>query len=288
MDKPSFDTRFFALPGDFSSCITSVHRVDIRLPGSRKFSDALPPELANVRILRGSLPSSRIGEGAELEGADCYVSGPTSQSAQFTMGSARLWGIGIKPCGWARMARTSADDAANMLLDGRKQHVFPGLGTLTDAILAAPPDDEREFYLIAQWLSSLASDSPHLRTVKAVQQALLDPAIKTVEQLGDASATHVRSLERVCRRHFGFPPKLLLRRQRLMRVLADYLVKGAACWTEVIDPQYTDHAQFTREFRHFMGVSPSEYAKFELPLMRAFVKARAKQFGSPVQVLDKS
>ena len=288
MDKPSFDTRFFALPEEFSCCITSVYRVEIRLPGGREFSDALQPELANIRIMRGSLPVSRIGDGPVLAGADCYVSGPTSHPAHFTMGSARLWGIGIKPCGWARMARAPADDAANMLFDGREQRIFPGLGALTDAMLAAPPDDEREFGLIAEWLASLASDPPDLRTVKAVQQALLDPAIKTVEQLADASATHVRSLERVCRKHFGFPPKLLLRRQRLMRVLADYLVKGATCWTEVMDPQYTDHAQFTREFQHFMGVSPSEYARFDLPLMRAFVRQRLADFGSPVQVLDKS
>ena len=61
--------------------------------------------------------------------------------------------------------------------------------------------------------------------VVACQHALRDPEIADVEALSEAVGTGRRTLERLCGRYFGFPPKLLLRRQRFLRSLARFTLE---------------------------------------------------------------
>jgi len=108
-----------------------------------------------------------------------------------------------------------------------------------------------------------------------------------VAALADASGMSTRTLERVCRRYFGFAPKLLMRRQRFMRSLTAFMLREGSRWTEAMDRDYHDQAQFTREFRQFMTMNPSDYAALDHPILSAFMEARAKIWGSAAQTLDR-
>ena len=92
----------------------------------------------------------------------------------------------------------------------------------------------------------------------------------SVTQLVEQVGTSQRTVERLCHRHFGFSPKLLLRRQRLMRSLAQFMLDPSLKWIGAMDGQYHDQAQFVRDFKQFMGMSPRQYrqhrAPFNLPL----------------------
>ena len=97
----------------------------------------------------------------------------------------------------------------------------------------------------------------------------------------------VRSLERVSKRAFGFTPQLLLRRQRFLRSLAQFMLDPSLKWLSTLDYQYHDQAHFVRDFKRFMGVSPSVYAKFDKPLLIAAARARMEIAGEAVQGLHK-
>jgi methylphosphotriester-DNA--protein-cysteine methyltransferase len=96
----------------------------------------------------------------------------------------------------------------------------------------------------------------------------------------------IRTLERMCMRYFGFSPKLLMRRQRFMRSLTSFMLQRGSRWTEAMDGDYHDQAQFTREFREFMTMNPSEYAALDHPILTSFMEARARIWGSAAQTLD--
>ena len=89
-----------------------------------------------------------------------------------------------------------------------------------------------------------------------------------------------RSLERLCRRYFGFPPKLLLRRQRFLRTLAQFMFDTRLTWSKAIDGQYYDQAQFVRDFRSFMGMTPSEYADTPHPILEKIMALRFADQGA--------
>ena len=96
----------------------------------------------------------------------------------------------------------------------------------------------------------------------------------------------LRTVERVCNRAFGFSPKLLLRRQRFLRSLADYVLDPSLKWIGAMDSQYHDQAQFVRDFKQFMGMSPRQYAALDKPILTAVMRERARFAGKAVQALD--
>lgn len=123
--------------------------------------------------------------------------------------------------------------------------------------------------------------------ILAIHSALVDPLIVSVADLVERAGIGQRTLERTCMRHFGFPPKLLLRRQRFMRSLAQFMLDRSRKWIGSIDEQYHDQAQFVRDFRDFMGMSPREYAALPHPVLEKFMHERARVHGAAAQTLDK-
>ena len=66
-----------------------------------------------------------------------------------------------------------------------------------------------------------------------------------------------------------------VRRQRFLRSLSQYMLDPSLRWLGTLDWQYHDQSHFVRDFRRFMGMSPSAYAKLDKPLLTAAAVALA-------------
>jgi AraC-like DNA-binding protein len=261
--------RFFPPPPDLEGCLTSIYRLELVVAGQDVAVDWLQPEWANLRVFSGARPWAQVGDGIAVEGARFTVTGPSARAARFEIGSTRMWGIGLLPLGWAHFVGRPAANYANMLADAERHPDFARFGKLPE-VFGETPDDEAE-----------------LARIVAVHRAMVELGLARVADFADLAGISVRALERTCRRHFGFPPKLLLRRQRFMRSLAAWMLGGMGRWSAAIDELYTDQAHFNHEFHEFMGMSPSEYAALPHPILAAFMEQRAKTWGSPAQTLDR-
>ena len=73
---------------------------------------------------------------------------------------------------------------------------------------------------------------------------------------------------------------LLLRRQRFLRSLAGHMLDPARGWSKALDEQYYDQAQFVRDFRSFMGTTPSEYADAPHPILEKIMAQRLADQGA--------
>lgn len=282
----TIDVRFFAPPADLDGCFTTFYRVEFKVADDGVVVDWLQPEWANLRFFSGSYPLARIA-GRSLGDARFTVTGPSSLPNRFELGSTRLWGIGLFPLGWARFVRLPAADYANVLADGDRHPDFRQFVPLVDSLFGGDSGDEAEFARIVEFFRSLDRPIADQERIKAVHAALVDPDVDSVAHFAERSALSIRALERCCRRHFGFPPKLLLRRQRFMRSLAAFMLAKGGNWTEAIDEHYHDQSHFTRDFRMFMGMTPTEYAALPHPILGAFMAERARVWGSPAQTLDR-
>ena len=103
--------------------------------------------------------------------------------------------------------------------------------------------------------------------------------------LADRLGISARSLERLSLRAFGFSPKLLLRRQRFLRSLAQFMLDPSLKWISTLDWHYVDQAHFVRDFQRFMTMRPSQYAAQDHPVLRSAARARAVATGVAVQAL---
>jgi len=265
---------------------TTFYVTQIDAGPNGRVSDYLHPEWANLRIVEGVLPISEIREAPPIGGTRGIVTGPTSTAVRFTTGTSRIWGIGLLPLGWAKFVTAPANAFADRIFDPLAEPALGPLRDLVEVLFGPQPDEAAELAQITRHFEDLAArEVPDEARIRAIHRALVDPEVSHVAEMADAAGLASHTLERLCRRHFGFVPSLLLRRQRFMRSLSQYMLDPALTWIGAIDPHYHDQAQFVRDFHRFMGMGPRTYAAMPHPVLASVMRARMEAAGAPVQAL---
>jgi len=279
--------RFCAPPGELSRYVTSFYLADIAVPGGGRVSDGLHPEWGNLRFHAGGLPEARNHAGMSIAGTHFTVTGPSSHSVHFSVGTSRIWGVGLLPLGWAKFVSEPAAALADAVLDGEREPAFAAWRPLAADLFGPEPDEAGELARLTAWFAArLGCPVPDEARISALHAALVDTEVDTVAKLVERTGASLRTVERLCDRAFGFAPKLLLRRQRMMRSLAQFMIDPSLKWIGALDGHYHDQSQFVRDFKSFMGVSPRAYAAVPHPILEAFVRERLRMAGSPVQTMD--
>ncbi|MEC7623655.1 MAG: helix-turn-helix domain-containing protein, partial [Pseudomonadota bacterium] len=178
------------------------------------------------------------------------------------------------------------DEYADRWADAESDPAFTHLAALCGAVplesggLAAERDA-----LLRELTLLLAEPAAREAEILRFEEALTDPRFHSVAELADALGMSPRTMERFCRRAFGFSPQLLLRRQRFVRSLAKFMLDPSLRWIDTLDGHYHDQAHFVRDFKRFMTMSPSDYAKLPHPVLAAAAHARMAAAGQAMQVL---
>ncbi|MEO1488614.1 MAG: helix-turn-helix domain-containing protein [Pseudomonadota bacterium] len=283
-------SQFFAPPSEFDGCFTSFYHltldIDPECPSGSTVIDYLQPEWANIRFFAGAMPAACV-EHEKVNGARFVATGASSRPCRFELGSSKMWGIGFLPLGWARFFSDDAFDLANFVGDGAKHAAFAKFDAMSEVLTDPQIPLEQQLAHIIDRMGQFMRPHRDEAKIGRVHSALVDVECTSVADLADRAGMSIRTLERVCRRHFGFTPKLLMRRQRFMRSLSSFMLHQGKRWTEAMDEAYHDQAQFTREFAEFMTMLPSEYAAIEHPILTSFMEARARVWGSAAQTLDR-
>lgn len=288
LSQIAVDVRFYSPPEDLRRYFTTFYYTNITLPHGATVNDALQPEWANLRVFSGGTPTAWVEGGPVLKGSSMVVTGPTSRAINFEIPSTRMWGIGLLPMGWARFMPRAAVICANSLTCGQTHPDCEPFRPLADTIFQGEPSEEAELARIVAFFRKFPPAKPvDSERISRIHAAIVDPAIGTVRDLVDKVGMGQRTIERVCARAFGFSPKVLLRRQRFMRSLTQYMLDPSLKWIGAIDSHYHDQAQFVRDFREFMGTTPREYAARPHPILERFMQERMRVHGSAVQTTDR-
>lgn len=278
-------SRFFPPPADLEGCFTTFYHMALDVPHGRTITDYLQPEWANIRFFSRAAPDASIA-GSAVSGARFTATGPSSRPARFQLGTTNMWGIGFLPLGWARYFDVEAREMANLITDGAAHPAFARFAPLAEVLCNPARDDQAQLDAIATIMRQLARPNRDEGKIRRVHRALIDEGPSSVAEFAERAEINVRTLERLCGRYFGFPPKLLMRRQRFMRTLSTFMLSESSTWSNAIDAHYHDQAQFSREFNEFMTMKPRDYAALDHPILASFMEARARIWGSPVQTLD--
>ncbi len=282
--------RFFLPSPRLAPYISTYYLTEAHIAPGQWIEDWLHPEWANLRIARNDAWSAAIGPAPLRRAPHLIATGPTSYAGHFSTGPARIWGIGIMPLGWARLVDAPAAAYADQIFDGVAEPAFSGFAPLLGTLFANPPDPAAEAARIDAHLLELLDRCPpptDEARIRAAHRVLIDEDVSTVGEFAAKLGISIRSLERLCHRAFGFPPKLLLRRQRFLRSLAQFMLDPSLTWISTLDWHYVDQAHFVRDFKRFMGMSPSAYAAHDHPVLRAAAQARTAAAGAAVQALHK-
>ncbi len=275
----------FAMPDERLRPYISTYW-QMTVTGEGVVEDWLHPEWANIRLALDTPWQFGPSPDALHRLSTAIIHGPTSHPTFIRGQAGGAFGIGILPTGWNRLWKADASRFADQVLPldtlmGR------AADALSDALRAAPDLAARARISDAALLALLdaRAASAFDQQVAAFFQVLTDPASATVEQITATLGLPQSRLARLSKRGFGFPPKLLLRRQRFLRMLGTLHARPYDEWADFIDPQYTDQSHMIRDFHHFLGMAPSHYFALQRPVLMAATKGRAAMFGQPLQGL---
>lgn len=282
--------RFFMPSPRLAPYISTYYLTEVDIPSGETITDWLHPEWANLRIAAKPGVASAIGTQPMRPAPRIIASGPSSYTTKFSTGPNRIWGIGILPLGLAQFIDAPAARFSDASCDAALEPAFAGLVPLAETLFGPEPDPAGEAARIDAFLLALLDSRGPVadaERIRAINAALLDSSTRTVGEFAERLEMSSRSLERLSRRAFGFAPKLLLRRQRFMRSLAQFMLDPSLSWIETLDWHYVDQAHFVRDFKRFMGMSPSQYAALDHPVLSAAAKARLAAAGAAVQALHR-
>jgi AraC-like DNA-binding protein len=275
--------RYYRLSEPLRPYFTALYAFDIACADGEHVEDYLHPEWTAMRFTIGPVPQACVGPGELTPQWPFVASGPTSKALHFRLTTGTIWGLGLQPAGWARFAVGHARELTDRTVDGTAHPALARFRPIESIVRDASLDADATAEAINDHLmQALGRPLPQEPLVFACQEAIRDPDIANVAELGERLALNARALERLCSRYFGFPPKILLRRQRFLRSLASFMLDGERVWSSALDRQYYDQAQFVKDFRSFMGMTPSEYAAMPHPIIdRIMAQRMADQGAAP-------
>jgi AraC-like DNA-binding protein len=273
--------RFHLPDPGLRDCVSSYYSLEV---GDGAIDDRLHPEWANIRFaLRGDWTWSLAGGLNASPAATLF--GPTGRSARIT-GNPRalLFGIGLLPMGWARLVQVPATLFANRVVP--LSELWGNRADRLHRALANDCNDEERVGRLDELLLQLVAEAPPAEPhLAAIHRALASGDIATVSAFAAEVGVTQRTLERLCPKLFGFAPKPLLRRQRFLRSLDRVLHNPGRTLTELLEESYADQSHFVREFKAFMGLTPTAYFAEPRTMMRLAGAERERVVGQTMQGL---
>ena len=246
----------------------------------------MPPEEANLRSGVAPHYAARIGPGEPESVPRFILSGPTDRGTYAQVSRGEYWGIGLTPAGWARFVGMQASDFANRFDDLAKYPELGALHAMFEEVISGSLSDRDVILLFDRTFRALLGERIEREgAIHAVHLAIGSGRAMPTEQLASMAGMNVRTFERFCKRHFGFPPAALQRRQRFLRSLGRFMLDPSMKWIESLDSHYTDQAHFIRDFRSVMGMTPGEYAERPHPVTGMAVRVTNKAAGVAMQAL---
>lgn len=222
---------------------------------------------------------------AQWDNASMVV-GPTSHMFEVESNGGRLIGAGVTPAGWARLFGVAADRLANRIVPLGELIGAERDAALRDALSMAPDDRAIVAVMDAHLRMALAPAGEDEPAILALQATLLDAQDDDVAMLGEHLGLTPDKLRRVACRYFGFNPKLLLRRHRLVRALMALSERPRGATDGVMtDLGYHDRSHFIRDAKLFLGVTGRQFLRDITPLMDNLRRSRAARYGQPLQGL---
>ncbi len=248
------------------------------LPTDFTMVDRLLSETAFIRILVTGDWSAETEPGQWERPGDVLFFGANVKPFKVRVrGPFFIVGIALRPSGWRALSHDPASAFADNMVrlsDVWGKDAETRLSAVTE--LSDSTGDDKAIIAICEDAIMAEIKAPervspamqHLETV-----ARLDSATR-VEDVADQLNISSRQLERLSTAHFGHTPKTVLRRSRFLDMAAAMRGFVDQDETYLAALRYFDQSHRTREFKHFIGMTPAEFERTPTPLLDAGIQLR--------------
>ena len=222
-----------------------------------RFEDDDRADLAQLRFMLKGKGGYRFADGHVEDGPEIQLVGPTMGCTHvWVEGPAEVFGAGLLPAGWGAMIAIDASSVTNRVIDATELFGRE-LRDVADRLRATDSLEERVAIGNSLVRDLVARGHEQQRWfTRTVDTWLQDSLSPKVDDLVAATSLSRRQVERLCKRLYGAPPKLLSRKYRALRA-AVVLAKGEATTAELLDQGFYDQSHCIREIKRFTGITPT-------------------------------
>ncbi len=264
--------RYFSPAPALRRHISSYYWFESNLPA---FSDLMRAELPQIRIITRGQARNYYAGGNVRDAGPIHIQGPTTGSSHYVAdGPLHLFGVGILPEGWAALIGADAGGFADDAID-LDTVIGSSANDVLGAMVSARNDCERVAAADAFFLRLL--DHAHatpLWFTRMTDNWLTSSANPDVEVLVEDSGMSARSVERLAKRIYGASPKLLSRKYRALTTAVRMGTGQIKGWSDLADCDFYDQPHFIKEFKQFVGMTPSRFMCEAAPLTQLTIQRR--------------
>lgn len=251
---------------------------EAQLPAGHLLEDKLLSEFAFIRILVDGEWTAETSPGDWTSCGRAVFFGANSRPLNVRCeGGFKVIGLAIRPSGWKSLFKMPAYEVADLMLP-----LFDLIGDKADQILDGVLRAQNDAEAVA------AMEAVLFDQYQARGRPLADVAMRRFEDIAQFDSTtpvqaaaeqlglSVRQFERRCLASFGHLPKTVLRRSRFLDMATAMRGFSDPDQETLAALRYFDQSHRTREYRHFIGLTPSAFERASTPLLTAGLKLRAE------------
>ncbi len=268
----SFALSYFSPAAPLRSWVSSYYLFEADAPA---LMDTLRAELPQVRFMFQGTGTFSYGGGAEIPMPRTALCGPTNVAVTFrAKGPLRIFGAGLLPAGWAALVGAGASEFSDMLSD-LSDVAGPVAKRSLDRMGEAR--NHREIVAAADaffLLLSMQAKPPPLWFTRAADDWLSTSINPDVNELVAATGMSARQIERLALRVYGASPKLLSRKYRTLQAAVRLGLEPELGWETAANGAFYDQSHFIRDFKTFVGMTPSQFADKDSPWLARLTIAK--------------
>jgi AraC-like DNA-binding protein len=235
-----------------------------------------PPAPAQQFLAEGMELTFNLADPVEITRPDAdgkrvartFVSGPMTKPMKLRAdGRVHIMGVCFRPGGAYAFFPHPANEMANCLSDVQELWGAKGREFEQWFFETCPASRDRVDYLNRYFLHRLSRNGAHDPCVAwAIQAIESRKGLISVNYLAKEAGVSSRHLERKFKERVGMSPKQLCRSLRFKQVLLSKVRNPRGSWTAAaLDCGYYDQAHMINDFKHYTGVSPSDF--FNNPML---------------------
>lgn len=274
-------SRNYAPSPDLEPYVVRHYIFVAELPSDFELIDSLLSETAFIRVLLGGDWAAEMAPSDWRNVGQTVLFGANAVPMRVRVrGPFHVVGISIRPSGWrALFDQSAADYADNMVpLDTAWGN---DAAELLQGLVQADCNDQAAVAAVeAVFRQRLAKKGAEADKVMAQFETIArhDSTIM-VKDAADRMGMPLKKMERHCVAKFGHSPKKILRRSRFLDMATAIRGLSEPSQEELAELRYFDQSHLNREFRHFIGMTPGEFARTPTPLLTAGLKLRSEGIG---------
>ncbi len=265
---------------DLAPWVARIYATQVEMDPGATMHCGLISDTPVMRVLFSGDWNARTRDGFGRYGPSALLFGAQTQRMPVSVsGSFATIGVALKPGAMAALKGPPVEDTLDRIILYDHIYGHEEWGTSRQMIEWFDPEAPVERWLkvaetlMRQLVERSRAKPPHPVVAAFDKAVFADPNLNLAE-FAEEHAIERRRLERKIKRAYGQSATQVLRRARALDIASHLLGVAHDSEAEEAALRFFDQSHMIREFRHFFGTTPRQFARTPQPFMTLTLEAR--------------